>query len=205
MTQDEKKEIQKQRIKRYFIDATKDLLREEGLNSISTKKIGDRAGYSYATIYNYFSNFNELICISLEELANEMKEILEEKSIVLENNIEKLIELINISIDYMIQNQHVYKLFLSTTIDYNYFKHTENKRFIHPAYNLLISTIKNIKEFSNFSDEDIKNFADLVFTLFHSKIQFFLIQKYPDNVEDLKKDIFNNLNFLIKTIESRAI
>ncbi|TDT72269.1 TetR family transcriptional regulator [Hypnocyclicus thermotrophus] len=198
MTPEEKKEIQKQRIKRFFIDATKDLLREEGLNSISTKKIGDKAGYSYATIYNYFSNFNELICISLEELANEMKEVLEESSKNLENNIGKLLELLNISIDYTIQNQHVYKLFLSTTIDYNYFKYTKNKRFIHPAYNLLISTIKNLKEFSNFSDEDIQNFADLVFTLFHSKIQFFLIQKYPENIENLKQDIFNNLNFLIK-------
>ena len=57
----EKKEIQEQRMRQYFIDAAKEIIKGEGLKCISTRNVSDRAGYSYATMYNYFKNINDLI------------------------------------------------------------------------------------------------------------------------------------------------
>lgn len=60
------KEIQEKRMREYFIQATKDLLKGEGLRSVSVRSVADRAGYSFATMYNYFRDINELLfhCVS---------------------------------------------------------------------------------------------------------------------------------------------
>lgn len=57
----DKKEIQKQRMMNYFISAAKEIILEEGVKGLSVRKVGDRAGYSYATIYNYFTDLNTLL------------------------------------------------------------------------------------------------------------------------------------------------
>lgn len=57
----DKKEIQKQRMMNYFICAAKEIVLEEGVKGLSVRKVGDRAGYSYATIYNYFTDLNTLL------------------------------------------------------------------------------------------------------------------------------------------------
>ena len=46
------KEIQEKRMRDYFIQATREILKGEGIESISVRNIADRAGYSYATLYN---------------------------------------------------------------------------------------------------------------------------------------------------------
>lgn len=201
MTAEKKKEIQRDRMKKYFIESAKELIKEEGLSNLTTKKIGDRAGYSYATIYNYFTNFNELICVCLEEFSEEMKEFLEKNSKDLKNDTDILKEITKIAVNYSVNNINIYSLFLTNSIDFNYFKVIENSRFVHPAYNLLVKIIKNIPDFSHLSDIDVHCFADLVMSLFHSKMQFFIVMKYPENLEELEEDILKNLDFLIKSVK----
>jgi AcrR family transcriptional regulator len=67
----EKKEIQEQRMKGYFIQATKEMLKGEGLKSISVRNIAERAGYSYATMYNYFKDVQELIFLCVKDFQDE--------------------------------------------------------------------------------------------------------------------------------------
>ncbi len=44
-----------------FLNSAKGIIDEEGISGISARKVGERAGYSYATIYNYYKDLNELI------------------------------------------------------------------------------------------------------------------------------------------------
>ncbi|HUX53934.1 MAG TPA: TetR/AcrR family transcriptional regulator [Williamwhitmania sp.] len=67
------KEIQEQRMRGYFIQAAKDMLRAEGLKSISVRAIADRAGYSYTTMYNYFKDVNDLIFVCVEDFFEECR------------------------------------------------------------------------------------------------------------------------------------
>ncbi|MFZ5367032.1 MAG: TetR family transcriptional regulator [Spirochaetota bacterium] len=68
------KDIQKERVRRYFLDAAKEIIIAEGVSSVTAKKVGERAAYSYASIYNYFENQNALICEAVEEIAKECAE-----------------------------------------------------------------------------------------------------------------------------------
>ena len=70
----DKKQIQEQRIKGYFIQAAKELLKGEGLKRVSVRIVADRAGYSYATLYNYFKDLNDLIFECVKEFEAECAE-----------------------------------------------------------------------------------------------------------------------------------
>ena len=77
----DKLNIKKRRVMMYFIEATQELILNEGIENLSIKKIADTAGYNTATIYNYFEDLEELILYSsidylkiyLKDLRNEIK------------------------------------------------------------------------------------------------------------------------------------
>jgi AcrR family transcriptional regulator len=72
----DKKAIQKKRMMKYFIDAVQKIIKEEGIDFVTIRKVSDIAGFNSATIYNYFSNLNELIFFSsikyLEDYAHDL-------------------------------------------------------------------------------------------------------------------------------------
>lgn len=78
---DNKLNIKKRRVMMYFIEATQELILNEGIENLSIKKIADTAGYNTATIYNYFEDLEELILYSsidylkiyLKDLKSEIK------------------------------------------------------------------------------------------------------------------------------------
>ncbi|WP_066074173.1 TetR/AcrR family transcriptional regulator [Neobacillus soli] len=56
-----KKEIKMGRMWKYFVDATAEIIEEEGLEKVTIRKVADKAGYNSATIYQYFSEVSHLI------------------------------------------------------------------------------------------------------------------------------------------------
>lgn len=65
------KEIQEKRVKSYFIDAAKEIISAEGIKAASARTIAERAGYSYATIYNYFDDITGLHFLAIKEFMND--------------------------------------------------------------------------------------------------------------------------------------
>jgi AcrR family transcriptional regulator len=74
------KEIQEQRMKDYFIQATKDILKGEGLKGLSVRNIADKAGYSYATLYNYFKDVNDLVFLCVNDFQKECADFVENQA-----------------------------------------------------------------------------------------------------------------------------
>lgn len=56
-----KKKIQMSRMWKYFVEATAEIIEEEGIDQVTIRKVADRAGYNSATIYNYFTEISHLI------------------------------------------------------------------------------------------------------------------------------------------------
>lgn len=68
------KTIQEERMKGYFLTAAKELIRAEGLEVVSTRNVAERAGYSYATLYNYFKDVRDLVFSCIEGFMDECRE-----------------------------------------------------------------------------------------------------------------------------------
>jgi len=75
----DRKQIQDERMRGYFIDSAKNLIKGEGLRSISARHVADHAGYSYATLYNYFKDINDLIFRCVEDFSGEAENFIQSK------------------------------------------------------------------------------------------------------------------------------
>ena len=69
-----KKSVQEERMRGYFITAAMELIRAEGIGVVSARNVADRAGYSYATLYNYFRDIRDLVFSCVEGFMAECRE-----------------------------------------------------------------------------------------------------------------------------------
>jgi len=76
----DKKTIQEERMRSYFITAAMELIRAEGIAVVSTRNVAERAGYSYATLYNYFKDIRDLIFSCAEGFMAECREFVEDEA-----------------------------------------------------------------------------------------------------------------------------
>ncbi|MDQ0205750.1 TetR/AcrR family transcriptional regulator [Alkalicoccobacillus murimartini] len=76
----DKRSIKRQRMWQYFIEATADIINEEGFDHITIRKIADKAGYNSGTLYNYFSELSHVIFFAsmrfLKPYTNDVAEYL---------------------------------------------------------------------------------------------------------------------------------
>lgn len=59
---------QKRRMWDYFIDATTEIIKTEGYESVTIRHVAKKAGYNSATIYNYFGDLSHLLFFSSMKL-----------------------------------------------------------------------------------------------------------------------------------------
>lgn len=105
------KEIQEKRMKGYFIQATKDILKGEGLKGISVRNIADQAGYSYATLYNYFKDINDLVFFCVNDFQEECNQFVNGQTKKTPKGIEKLKAVILAYIKYFVEYPGIFDLF----------------------------------------------------------------------------------------------
>jgi len=107
----EKKEIQEQRMRGYFIQATKEMLKGEGLKSVSVRSIADRAGYSFATMYHYFKDINELVFLCVQDFQNECEAFVKSDTANNGEGTEKIKAISKAYIKYFVQYPGIFELF----------------------------------------------------------------------------------------------
>lgn len=68
------KELQEERVRRYFLEAAKEIIKGEGIEALSVRSVAERAGYSYGTMYNYFQDIRVLLTNAVQEFLDEAKD-----------------------------------------------------------------------------------------------------------------------------------
>lgn len=198
------KERQRERIRACFIEVTKNLVKVDGISGITTKKIGDGAGFSYATIYNYFPNLNALLCEAVESINREMASTIvhdwgpRTKEPGLNYLMERIVVFTKLMLDHMAENINIYYPFLSTEMDFSYFRVRDGHTFVHPSYEILITEIMGHQKAMNLSDSDVKQLADVLTYVFHAKLHFFIRYKVPESRAILEEELNNELAFILK-------
>jgi AcrR family transcriptional regulator len=107
----DRKEIQEQRIRGYFIEATREMLKGEGLRSINVRAVAERAGYSYATLYNYFKDIKELVFICVKGFQEEAEAIITTETSSALRGKEKINAIMKSYIKYFVQYPGIFELF----------------------------------------------------------------------------------------------
>ncbi|MBK6966968.1 MAG: TetR/AcrR family transcriptional regulator [Bacteroidales bacterium] len=105
------KELQESRIRGYFIEAAKETLKGEGLKAVNVRTVSERAGYSFATLYNYFKDLNELVFICVSDFMDDCETSVDEHSARFNPGQERLKARMKATINYFIQYPGIFELF----------------------------------------------------------------------------------------------
>lgn len=105
------KKIQEQRTRGYFINAAKEILKAEGLNCISVRNIADKAGYSYATLYNYFKDLKDLIFECVKEFQTECETTIKAKMKKHPAGLHRIRAISECYIQYFVEYPGIFELF----------------------------------------------------------------------------------------------
>lgn len=105
------KELQEQRMRGYFVQATKELLKGEGINSVNVRNIAQHAGYSYATMYHYFRDVKELIFLCVGDFQKEIEKYVAEQTIDTKRGKERLKSIVKNYMGYFVQYPSIFNLF----------------------------------------------------------------------------------------------
>lgn len=108
--------IKKDRIISYFIEAAKEIIMGAGTDGISVRKVAEKAGYSYATIYNYYKNLHELLWDVKKSFVVELQEYLIQNTI--EATSEKDIKtMLHAYVSYFVEYPNVFRFFYMYPLD----------------------------------------------------------------------------------------
>ena len=113
---DEKRQLKRDRIKDYFLNAAKEIIIEDGVESITVRSVADRAGYSYATLYNYFEDLNSLLWHTKLSLINDVFAWMKEAVADVPIDIDGLKRTYEIYMSYYFDHPNAFKFFYNHRI-----------------------------------------------------------------------------------------
>jgi len=109
----EKHSVREGRVRAYFIEAAKQIILREGVEGVSVRKVADIAGYSYATIYNYFSDLNALLLATKHAMIVDMVAYMGGAEGGKAAGIEDIKRLNRRYAGYYLEHPHVFRFFYS--------------------------------------------------------------------------------------------
>lgn len=139
------KEIQRNRMMSYFINATDELIYEVGIEEITLRKVAERAGYNSATLYNYFENLDHLIFYAAMKNVKDYSLALNTYLIGAENAMDRFLKVWECFCDYSYDKPEIYNAIFFPNLD----KEVEHY----------------VEEYYKFFPEDLRNYNDNISTM----------------------------------------
>lgn len=215
-----KKAIQKKRITGYFIDAAKQLLEKDGIESITVRNVADLAGYNSATMYNYFENIDHLVFFACMKYLNEYAINLQHYVKGSKNSFDKYLRIWKCFCHYSFQNPKIYyRLFFDRFSDsigsalkeyYSLFPeelgdHPEKllpMLLRHNIYDRNLAALEACVEEGFIKKEDIENINEMTLLIYQGMLLRIINQQVAYTNEEA---VDRTLRYIEQTINSYRI
>lgn len=191
------KELQKERMTKYFLDAALEVIQKEGAEQLSARKVADVAGYSYATLYNYFEDMNELQWQIVSFMTHDLItyfETIDNKGL---NGKERLRKLIYAYADYYHKNPRIFEFLFLHPIGETPAKVKENLRSSMVRRFIADSVQVSIED--GVVDASLKEeLTQTVESCVHGTLMLYFSKKVTISTGDLYRRFDNMLDLLIR-------
>ena len=212
----DKLNIKKRRVMMYFIEATQELILNEGIENLSIKKIADTAGYNTATIYNYFEDLEELILYSsIDYLKIYLKDL---KSKIKSNMkaIEMYETIYKVFVHHSFEKPEIFHTLFFGKYSYKLEKIIKKYYEIFPdditgqtditksvlvegnIHNRDLPVIKQMIKEGSILEEDAPYIMEAIVRIHQSYLENILQQREKISLEEHKIKFFKIFNFLLK-------
>ena len=180
MGKDERANIKRSRMMKYFIDAANEIIKKEGISAVNIRNTAHLAGYSSATLYNYFDNLTHLVFLATFNQLEEYNKALSDCIAECKNSIEVYMKVCKCFCDFAYEKPEIYEIL--------FFSHNDGKfnDYIEQYYKL----------FPNKSYKNLPNFLGKMFTSndIHKRSLFMLENCIKDGyLDELNINDFNDI------------
>ncbi|RKD30508.1 TetR/AcrR family transcriptional regulator [Thermohalobacter berrensis] len=196
----DKKEIQRQRRRKYFIDAAKHILKTKGIDDITVRKVAELAGYSYGTIYNYFKDLNELLWYVVGEIFQDILQFIDNNLDDNNKALEGMKNAYRLYTSYFIDNPNFYRLLFFSQLG----KPPEEieEKIRKPIFaQRQIKLLKQCADEGLIKEEDIERISEILTGMVHGLMLFHFSNKELLSEEEFFKKIEDNIDFILNSKE----
>ncbi len=156
--------IKQQRIMKYFIESAKEIIEKEGIEAVTIRKTADLAGYTSATLYNYFDNLPHLIFLATKVQLEEYNTDLYKYIARCENSIEIYISVCKCFCIHAYKKPEIFELIFFTQEKNKYEEYTKQYYELYPS-----------------KEENIPNFLNKIYHLNNIYSRSFIMLQYCIN------------------------
>ncbi|MCD8213820.1 MAG: TetR/AcrR family transcriptional regulator [Campylobacter sp.] len=130
MSKNERAKLKKSRMIKYFIDAANQIIAKDGIRAVNIRNTANLAGYSSATLYNYFDNLTHLVFLATFNQLEEYNKAVSTYISNCSNSIEVYMKVCKCFCDYSYEKPEIYELL--------FFAHNDGKfdNYIEEYYKL---------------------------------------------------------------------
>jgi len=179
----DRKNIQEQRMKAYFIEAAKKILRGEGFRNISVRNIANEAGYSYATLYNYFKDLREVLYFALLDFMEECRQFTLAGDNPKLSGKERIKKLTKAYCNYFVQYPGIFELLFTERIQ----EISSQERISNAAQNLfedIFSPVWIVIEKDTGLNPEMEIIKLIHKHTVHSVIMFYVLRRTPSTYKE---------------------
>ena len=112
------KNVKKEYVKSKFVEAAKTIILQDGVSSVTARRIAELTGYSYASLYNYFTDLNELLLETKLFMIREMTQAGQDHASVMYDPLLHMKESMRKPVDFFITNPNIFRFFYMYELDY---------------------------------------------------------------------------------------
>jgi AcrR family transcriptional regulator len=182
-----------QRISDKFIQVTKELILQDGYESVTVRKVAQQAEYTFPALYHYFEDFDHLLTLTKAKMIKEAVE-------TIQSNIENqgvesdLLQTFKTYIRYFIANPNIFRFF-------NY--HITSPKYQDllmretPDFNLLYAqSLKEYVSSGKIMPDDIEIFAKTMIYAIHGMIVLSFSNNGDLNEDSIMQQFDTLFNFI---------
>jgi AcrR family transcriptional regulator len=113
----ESKRVKKEYVKAKFIDAAKAMIFQHGVSSVTARGIAEATGYSYATLYHYFADLDELLLETKLSMIRDISLHSEAQTVETEDPLQRMKERMRQPVNFFINNPNIFRFFYMHEMD----------------------------------------------------------------------------------------
>lgn len=187
------KNVRKEFIKSGFVEAAKAIILRDGVLNVTIRRIADMTGYSYATIYHYFRDLNELLLETKLSMIRGMAAPGNFQTVRTEDPLELKKQQVKLMAGFFIDNPNIFEFFYQYRMDETNAAAMKSLELEKAYYD----DFKPFVESGVICEADIAAISrTVIYTVFGS-ITIYLSNNGLSK-EEIFKDIDNTLDLLLK-------
>lgn len=198
----ERREREKQELRRAILDAAGELFLEHGYEGFSLRQVAEAIGYSPGTIYLYFKDKDAVLFSVADEGFNEFGRRIAGAFHSTDDPAERLRTMGRAYIDFALKNRAYYELMFMQRADY--LAKRRGPEFKPPidSLHVLQDAVRAAMEAGVIREGDVKSTADVIWALMHGVVALIISMPFMFDEERTEKVVETALTWGLNSFQS---